>query len=70
MDIEADAIIRALFKRNPDTAYRVTMLAMSLAAAMAVAPPAEPPRPRHWNWLLAWLEKRGALHLRREHMVS
>jgi hypothetical protein len=32
MDVEADAIIRALFKCNPDAAYRVTLLAMSLLA--------------------------------------
>ncbi|MDR3521393.1 MAG: hypothetical protein P4L54_07240 [Acidocella sp.] len=31
VDIEADAIIRALFVRNPDAAYRVTMLAMNQA---------------------------------------
>lgn len=31
MDIEADAIIRALFVRNPEAAYRVTMLAVGLA---------------------------------------
>ncbi len=31
MDIEADAIIRALFVRNPEAAYRVTMLAMAQA---------------------------------------
>jgi len=31
MDIEADAIIRALFVRNPEAAYRVTMLAVSQA---------------------------------------
>jgi hypothetical protein len=31
MDVEADAIIRAYFVRNPDAAYRVTMLAMELA---------------------------------------
>ena len=30
MDYEADAIIRALFVRNPDAAYRVTVLAMTL----------------------------------------
>ncbi|HQT46883.1 MAG TPA: hypothetical protein PLY97_06630 [Acidocella sp.] len=35
MDVEADAIIRALFKCNPDAAYRVTMLAMSLLARPA-----------------------------------
>jgi len=31
LDIEADAIIRALFVRNPEAAYRVTMLAISQA---------------------------------------
>lgn len=31
MDIEADAIIRALFVRNPEAAYRVTMLAIAQA---------------------------------------
>jgi hypothetical protein len=46
------------------------MLAMSLASAMAVAPPAEPPRPRHRGWLFAWLEKRGALHVRHEQVIS
>jgi hypothetical protein len=30
MDIEAHAIIRALFVRNPEAAYRVTMLAIGL----------------------------------------
>jgi hypothetical protein len=29
LDVEADAIIRALFVRNPEAAYRVTMLAMA-----------------------------------------
>jgi len=31
MDVEADAIIRALFVRNPEAAYRVTMLAVAQA---------------------------------------
>ncbi|MDE1905585.1 MAG: hypothetical protein KGH75_03940 [Rhodospirillales bacterium] len=31
LDIEADAIIRAYLKRNPDAAYRLTMMAMELA---------------------------------------
>ncbi len=30
VDVEADAIIRALFVRNPEAAYRVTMMAMQL----------------------------------------
>ncbi len=35
IDIEADAIIRALFARNPDAAYRITKLAMALSDAQA-----------------------------------
>jgi len=31
LDIEADAIIRALFVRNPEAAYRITMLAIGQA---------------------------------------
>ena len=27
-DLEADAIIRAYFKRNPESAYRITIMAM------------------------------------------
>jgi hypothetical protein len=34
MDIEADAIIRALFVRNPEAAYRVTMLAINMASEL------------------------------------
>jgi hypothetical protein len=41
MDIEADAIIRALFARNPDAAYRITKLAMALSNAQLS--PAERP---------------------------
>jgi enoyl-CoA hydratase/carnithine racemase len=29
LDVEADAIIRALFVRNPEAAYRITLLAMA-----------------------------------------
>ena len=36
MDIEADAIIRALFVRTPEAAYRVTMLAMGLERELEV----------------------------------
>jgi hypothetical protein len=50
MDVEADAIIRALFVRNPEAAYRVTMLAITqereiealLAAPLAVEQPTAP----------------------------
>ena len=53
MDIEADAIIRALFVRNPDAAYRMTMRAMALAASAQAA--AEPRK----GWLSGWFERRG-----------
>ena len=36
MDVEADAIIRALFVRNPDAAYRITKLAMAQREALSV----------------------------------
>lgn len=61
MDVEADAIIRALFKRNPDAAYRVTMLAMSLAGAQAQgehAPVEYDPAPRGRGWLAGLFERR------------
>jgi hypothetical protein len=54
MDIEADAIIRALFVRNPDAAYRMTMRAISLVAASQQA--AAVPRR---GWLFNWFERRG-----------
>ena len=57
MDLEADAIIRAVFKRNPDAAYRMTMLAMSSTASKVVQPL---DLPRHKGWLAALLEKRLA----------
>lgn len=57
VDVEADAIIRAFFKRNPDAAYRVTKLAMSLAAQPEqVVVPAASPKAR--NWFSALLERR------------
>ena len=57
VDVEADAIIRAFFKRNPDAAYHVTKLAMALAAQpepLAVQAPA----PKSRNWFTALLERR------------
>jgi hypothetical protein len=57
VDVEADAIIRAFFKLNPDAAYRVTKLAMALAAQPEqMAAPAAPQKPR--NWFSALLERR------------
>ncbi len=54
VDVEADAIIRAFFKRNPDAAYHVTKLAMALAAQPQ--PCAAPQKSR--NWLTSLLERR------------
>lgn len=49
LDLEADAIIRAYFKRNPEMAYRLTKLAMQRLhlglETQAVAP-------RRWRRLL------------------
>jgi hypothetical protein len=59
MDFEADAIIRALFVRNPEAAYRVTMLAMAqrdaLAAVKADLAIATAETEKHW--LLRLLKK-------------
>lgn len=35
LDVAADAIIRALFVRNPEAAYRITLLAMTQAKELA-----------------------------------
>ncbi|MDD2704500.1 MAG: hypothetical protein PHU07_04085 [Acidocella sp.] len=51
IDLEAEAIIRACFKRNPEAAYRITKLAMALAAKTEPAPqPAK--RPKTWFQML------------------
>jgi hypothetical protein len=56
VDVEADAIIRAFFKLNPDAAYRVTKLAMSLmAASEPIAGPSVPSK--HRNWFINLLER-------------
>ncbi len=68
MDVEADAIIRALFVRNPDAAYRMTMLAMRLAAAAAAVEPAETARRKHW--LAALFERRQIPALRPARITS
>ena len=57
IDVEADAIIRAFFKRNPDAAYRVTKLAMALAA-QPVERAVPSPAPKSRNWFAALLERR------------
>ncbi len=55
MDPEADAIIRALFVRNPEAAYRVTKLAIALdreletlRAAVSVMAERRVPGPLGW----------------------
>lgn len=54
LDLEADAIIRAYFKRHPEAAYRVTKLAMKQADSSDPTPgaPAENAPPRSWVRLL------------------
>jgi hypothetical protein len=44
LDIEADAIIRAYFKRNPDAAYRLTMMAMNVVRPAEMEVHSEPKR--------------------------
>ncbi len=72
IDVEADAIIRALFKRNPDLAYRMTMLAMSLSPPAEVrsrveGQDEEPPRR---GWLAGLFDKRESAPARREPVLS
>lgn len=53
IDVEADAIIRALFVRNPDLAYRMTIYAMAASAPQVQAVPSHRVRQRSWfSWLL------------------
>jgi hypothetical protein len=62
MDVEADAIIRALFVRNPEAAYRITMLAMLQAEALAERHADQPntlvPKDERATGLLSWLLSR------------
>jgi hypothetical protein len=57
MDVEADAIIRALFVRNPDAAYRMTMLAMAQARDLAAQHQTPPPMARK-TWLSNVLKRK------------
>ncbi|MGE4481381.1 hypothetical protein [Acidocella sp.] len=50
LDVEADAIIRAYFKRNPDAAYRMTKFAMALAMPVQ-AGKADEQEPKRRRWL-------------------
>lgn len=51
LDLEADAIIRAYFKRNPEAAYRITKLAMKTGKLAAAEPPAPIVQRRRWFFL-------------------
>lgn len=59
IDVEADAIIRALFVRNSEAAYRVTALAMAQQKAMAQLKTelAEVKASIGRNWLLRLLRR-------------
>lgn len=48
LDLEADAIIRAYFKRNPEAAYRITRLAMATIHVDVANPPDAASRRRRW----------------------
>ena len=48
LDLEADAIIRAYFKRNPETAYRITKLAMSMMQVSVAEITVTTSRRRRW----------------------
>lgn len=48
LDLEADAIIRAYFKRNPEAAYRITRFAMELTPLCVSQAPDMLPRRRRW----------------------
>lgn len=48
LDLEADAIIRAYFKRNPEAAYRITKLAMSMMPLVVTKIPDATIQRRRW----------------------
>jgi hypothetical protein len=69
LDVEADAIIRALFVRNPEAAYRITMLAMAQAQQLTgiKAELAAERKSFRGNWLSRLLKKQDtARSLRRD----
>lgn len=59
VDIEADAIIRAFLVRNPDAAYRLTMLALALSEGPSPEQPSGAPRRK--SWLAALFDRRARL---------
>lgn len=48
-DLEADAIIRAYFKRNPEAAYRITLMAMQMVPQGQDMMPAKT-KSQGWRW--------------------
>jgi hypothetical protein len=66
LDVEADAIIRALFVRNRDAAYRITMLAMAQAEELEQLK-SEPSDTKTSSraGLLAWLLNKRDVHRHR-----
>jgi hypothetical protein len=71
MDVEADAIIRALFVRNPEAAYRVTMLALEQANEIArLQVQLADLRLSQRSGLLSRLFKPGGMHQNSEHIAS
>lgn len=56
LDLEADAIIRAYFKRHPEAAYRITKRAMQEAGCpdRAPTPPTTVSPTKSWIRLLFW----------------
>ena len=61
LDVEADAIIRALFVRNPDAAYWVTKLAMAQRETVAQLKLelAEAKAQSSKHWLARWLKNQS-----------
>jgi len=70
MDVEADAIIRALFVRNPDAAYRITMMAMAQQRELSSIPDTEDATEPRRGWLAFLFERRGANNVRREPVMK
>jgi hypothetical protein len=67
VDVEADAIIRALFVRNPEAAYRITKLAMAQAKELALVKTelSEERKSFRMRWLSRLLKKQDTLQRNR-----
>lgn len=67
LDVEADAIIRALFVRNPEAAYRITLLAMAQAGELQgiKAELAAERNSFRGNWLSRLLKKQDTVRILR-----